>query len=199
MINTVANLRKTTATRNKNLRVAGTLPDDSDIEFIGIPTTKQVIWFQYGNQHSFATLPDRYFDLLTDLYHSDYRAVIDIGGMTTDSDRQIELYTYYLYGDADFSPDIIDGVLQAPENFRDSIDCISLKWLTKDITLNGKPLNKRELIICDMMLENYTDKLMAHNLNIALATFDHHKRNLYKKAGVDNKSAFIMKLFNERI
>ncbi|HEA19980.1 MAG TPA: helix-turn-helix transcriptional regulator [Pricia antarctica] len=199
MINTVPNLRKSPPPRNKNLRVAGTLPDDSDIEFIGIPSTKQCIWFQYGNQHSFATLPDNIFQLLADQFHSDYRAVLDIGEMTHDYDRQIELYTYYVYGDADFSPDVIDGVLQPAENFRDHLDCISLKWLTKDITLNGSPLNNRELLICDMMLENYTDKLMAHNLGIALATFDHHKRNLYKKAEVDNKSAFIIKLFNERI
>ncbi|MGB5818849.1 MAG: helix-turn-helix transcriptional regulator [Saonia sp.] len=198
MINTTANLRKKHLPRNHH-RVAGTLPDDSDIEFIGIPSTMEVIWFQYGNQHSFSTLPNKYFELLSQRFHSDFRAVRDIGNMTFDYDRQIELYTYFVYGDADFSPDIVDGMLQPAENYRHDMDCISLKWLSKDITLNEKPLNKRELAICDMMMENYTDKLMAHNLNISISTFDFHKRNLYRKAGVDNKNAFLLKLVKERI
>lgn len=197
MINT-ANLQKKATPRNHS-RVAGTLPNDSNIEFIGIPSTMQCIWFQYGNQHSFAQLPGKYFSLLEESYLKDYKAVQDISVMTVDHHRQVELYAYFMYGDADFTPDIIDGVLQPAENYRHNMDCISLKWLHKDITLNGKPLNKRELAICDMMMENYTDKLMAHNLNIALATFDHHKRNLYVKAGVNNKTAFILKLVTERI
>ena len=198
MISTDANLQNNHLLRNQN-RVAGTLPSDCDIEFIGIPATMEIIWFQYGNQHSFAQLPDDIFQLLADRYHTDEAAQKDISEMTFDYDRQIEIYTYFVYGDADFSPDIIDGELQPAENYRHKLDCISLNWLTKDITLNGIPLNKRELLICDMLLENYTDKLMANKLNIAVPTFDFHKRNLYKKACVDNKAAFIIKLFNERI
>lgn len=198
MISTETKVRNTHLLHNQN-RVAGTLPTDRDIEFIGIPSTREVIWFQYGNQHSFKTLPDEIFKLLAERYHSDERAQEDICKMSYDYDRQIELYTYYVYGDADFSPDVIDGELQPAENYRHQLDCISLRWLTKDITLNGHPLNTREIFICDMLLENYTDKEMAATLNIAMATIDHHKRKLYAKAGVNNKAAFIIKLFNERI
>lgn len=198
MISTNANLQNTHLLTNQK-RVAGTLPHDCDIEFIGIPKTKEVIWFQFGNQHAFSQLPDDIFKKLAEKYHSDPVAVEDITGLTWDYDRQVEIYTYYVYGDADFTPDVINGVLQPSENYRHQLDCISLKWLTKNITINGEVLNNRELLICDMLLENYTDKVMADELNIALPTLDHHKRNLYKKAGVNNKAAFIIKLFNERI
>lgn len=198
MISTDANLRKSHLLHNQN-RVAGTLPTDRNIEFIGIPATMEVIWFQYGNQHAFNTLPNEIFQLLADRYHTDEAAQADISEMTYDYDRQIELYTYFTFGDADFTADVIDGELQPAENYRHQLNCISLDWCTKDITLNGIALNKRELLICDMLLENDTDKLMAHRLGIAPATLDHHKRNLYKKAGVDNKAAFIIKLFKERV
>tara|TARA_R110002167_G_scaffold364968_1_gene588378 strand:+ start:32720 stop:33316 length:597 start_codon:yes stop_codon:yes gene_type:complete len=198
MINTDTNVQQTPLLRN-NLRIAGMLPDDKDIEFIGIPSTMEVIWFQFGNQHAFSQLPDAYFQLLAEKYKSDVMAVQDIRAMAYDYERQIELYTYFIYGDADFTPDIIDGILQPAENFRHCTDCISLQWITKDITINDSPLNTRELTICDGILGNLPDKVIAHNLGIALSTFDFHKRNLYKKAGVDNKGAFLIKLFNERI
>ncbi|WP_421801793.1 helix-turn-helix transcriptional regulator [Flagellimonas sp.] len=180
-------------------RVAGTLPNDNNIEFIGIPSTKEVIWFQYGNQHAFCNLPEKFFNLLNERFHSDYRAVLDISALETDPVRQVELYTYYVFGDADFTPDIIDGVLQPSENYRDTQDCISLKWMSKEITINGNPLNSRDLKICDMMILNLPDKQIACELGISMPTLDFHKKNLYAKANVPNKAAFVMKLMEERI
>jgi len=180
-------------------RVAGTLPNDANIEFIGIPKTKEVIWFQFGNQHAFCNLPTRFYTLLESRYLSDYKAVLDISAMTTDPKRQVELYTYYVFGDADFTPDIIDGVLQPSENYRDTEQCISLQWVSKEITINGIPLNSRDLKICDLMILNLPDKEIAYELGITLPTLDFHKRNLYQKAGSVNKAAFIMKLMEERI
>jgi len=180
-------------------RVAGTLPNDSNIEFIGIPSTKEVIWFQYGNQHAFCHLPEKYFNLLSERFHSDYRAVLDISAMESDPERQVELYTYYVFGDADFTADIIDGVLQPSENYRHSQDCISLQWVSKEITLNGSVLNSRDLKICDLMMLNLPDKQIASELGISMPTLDFHKKNLYVKAKVPNKAAFVIKLMEERI
>lgn len=199
MINTTANLQKKPFCLRTHKRVAGTLPNDGNIEFIGIPSTKEVIWFQFGNQHSFSCLPAKYYKLLEARLLSDKQAMKDIVKMSYDAIRQVELYTYYVYGDADFTPDIINEVLQPAENYRHDLDCISLGWFTKELTINGEPLNNRDILICDMMVQNYTDKLMAHNLNISLPTFDFHKRNLYHKAGVDNKCALLLKIINERI
>lgn len=199
MINNVANLQKNILLTRTHKRVSGTLPNDSGIEFIGIPSTKEVIWFQYGNQHSFKTLPIQYIKQLTAMYVKDTKAVLDLSELQVPFLRQLELFTYYIYGDADFSPDIVDGKLQAAENYRHTTNCISLQWASKKLTINSIPLNKREIIICDCLLANYTDKLTAHTLGITLSTLDFHKRNLYKKAKVDNKAAFILKIINERI
>ncbi len=197
MIN-MTNVQKPEPLRNHK-RVAGTLPNDGNIEFIGIPQTLEVIWFQYGNQHSFKNLPQKYFNLLAASYHQDLAAVQDIGRMAYDYDRQVELYTYFMYGDADFTPDIVEDELQPAENYRHQVDCISIGWMTKDITLNGHALNKRDIKICDLLLANLPDKAIADELGIAHSTFDVHKRNLYRKANVDNKGAFLLQLINERI
>ena len=137
MIN-AANLQKPFRTHK---RVAGTMPFDSNIEFIGIPSTQEVIWFQYGNQHSFNTVPKIVLKQLQTKFFSDSPAVRDLAKIDATLERKIEIYTYFCFGDADFTPDVIDGILQPSENFRHSVDCISLKWKNKDLTIDGKVLN----------------------------------------------------------
>ncbi|CAA0150843.1 helix-turn-helix transcriptional regulator [Tenacibaculum maritimum] len=195
MINN-ANLQKPLRTHK---RVAGTMPYDANIEFIGIPSTKEVIWYQYGNQHSFSTLPESIYDQLAAKFHSDIPAMKDLGMLGVSYKRQIEMFTYFCYGDADFTPDVIDGVLQEAENFRHSSNCISLKWTTKNLTIDGTPLNTREIIMTDLISNGYPDKQIASILNITISTYDYHRRNLYKKAGVTHKSDFILKIVEERI
>jgi len=194
-----ANLKKNPNLAMHKKRVAGTLPGDGNIEFIGIPSTKEVVWFQFGNQHAFKHLPKKYITSLDLMFNRDHRAQIDIKAMADEKIRQLELYTYFVYGDADFYPDIVNGKLQPAENYRHDENCVSLKWMSKDITINGAPLNTRELKICDLILCNLPDKAIASELGIAHSTFDIHKRNLYKKAGAQSKGAFILTLVKERI
>ncbi len=191
-----ANLEKMPRTHK---RVAATMPTDTNIEFIGIPSTKEVIWFQYGNQHSFENLPIPIITKLASKYYSDTCAVAEITFMATDYKRQLEIYTYYIYGDADFTPDVIDGELQPAENFRDKKDCILLKWNSKDITIDGQPLNTREINLIDLMMEGLPDKVIAHVFGITLSTLEYHKKRLYTKANVSHKDAFLLKILNERI
>ncbi|MDD7912962.1 helix-turn-helix transcriptional regulator [Polaribacter ponticola] len=195
MIN-AANLQKPFRTHK---RVAGTMPFDSNIEFIGIPSTQEVIWFQYGNQHSFNTVPKIVLKQLQTKFFSDSPAVRDLAKIDATLERKIEIYTYFCFGDADFTPDVIDGILQPSENFRHSVDCISLKWKTKDITIGKTVLNSRDIKITDLIWNGYPDKYIANVLNITMSTYDYHRRNLYRKAGVTNKADFINKVTEERI
>ncbi|MBS9773835.1 MAG: response regulator transcription factor [Tenacibaculum sp.] len=180
--------------------VAGILQSDSNIEFVGVKKNKikRVIWVKNGSSHYFTDLPSKYFELLKEAYLQDDNAMAFLKNITSDFYRQVELYTYYVYGDLDTTPDIINGRLNNPENFRDKQNCPSLAW-NKEITINGNALTPREIVISDMFGKDMPDKAIASTLGICISHFDVIKRRLYKKAGVNTKTAYIMKALNQNV
>ena len=170
---------------------AGLLPGDNGIEFFGNRHTKKVAWLQNGMTHSFSELPSMYFDLLKRLYHKSPKAMIFIKALTDDFPRQIEIFTYYMFGDLNSTPDIKDGVLSLPENFRDKANCPSLLWNLKNITIHGHKLSSREIFISDLINNDVPDKAIAFSLKISHPHLDTLKRKLFKKAGVMTKPAFL--------
>ncbi|MFI1771024.1 helix-turn-helix transcriptional regulator [Thalassobellus citreus] len=194
MITNTANLQK-----QNNKFIAGMMPNDHNIEFVGIPATEEVIWFQRGHTHQFKHLPRLEYNLLLEAYLENPGAAAYCRKKSDDQRRQVEIFTYHMYGEADFTPDIIDGVLQPSENYRHSKEWNYENWSNKHITINGHHLNTRQIAICDMMLEDKLDKQMADALNIAVSTLPHHKRKLYELAGVQSKAQFVMVLKDERI
>ena len=192
----------------KNLPTSQSLPsgvalNDHNIEFVGVKPTKSVIWLQCGNSHSFDNLPTTIYIALRDLLSTDIAAVKYLSDNYPEHldnlPRLVELYTYYMYGDLDYTPDVIDGVLQPCENFRDTSDCPSLNFTNKYIDIDGVHLSKRDLVIIDDCIAGLPDKMIAHKLNIAHSTFDFHKRNLLKKIGADSKTDLIVKSFNNKV
>ena len=175
---------------------AGISPTDPNIEFVGQPKTKTVLWFRYGNAHAFSTLPNAIYQVLEELFLTDLKAVTLLSAKyfnaADDIKRLTELYTYYMYGQLDSTPDVIDGYLQPCENFRESKDCLSLAFDNKYIDINGIHLAQRDLKILDMMMDNLPDKVIAYNLGISQSTFDFHKKKLYRKIGVDSKVDFVV-------
>ena len=193
------NTDKSTNSTATNKTAAGLLPSDSNIEFFGDPETKDVLWFQNGNSHYFKDLDEKVYKLLEKQYLRDKPAKEIFQPMGLPIFDQVELYTYYLYGELDTTPDFSNGELSPSENWRDGEDCISLQFDQKNITIGNVILNWREIRIIDMIKKEYPDKHIAAELGICITTLDFHKRNLFKKAGVQTKPGLINVVNQEKI
>ena len=191
---------KSTKTNTTHQRiVAGVLPSDNNIEFVGVTETKQVLWLQNGNNHYFTDLPAKYVELLRKEYKNNPLAHEYLSKVTPNPSRQLELFTFYMYGALDTTPDIKDGVLSPSENFRSSKNCPSLRWENKNITIGDHILSARELFITDMFASNAPDKAIAVALEISDSYFNDVKKKLYKKAGVNTKTGYVIKAMQEQI
>ncbi|WP_435263396.1 helix-turn-helix transcriptional regulator [Tenacibaculum sp. nBUS_03] len=189
----ITTVNKSTKNEAQQQIVAGFLPSDSNIEFAGIKNTKEVVYIQNGKTHQFSDLPLKYVAQLKAKYNSDKPAQEFLSKVTSLPSKQLELYTYYLYGAIDTTPDILDGVLQEPENFRDSDNCPSMIFKHKVFKIQDYILTPREILITDFFKKDLTDKRIADSLNISHSYLDYLKRELFKKCGVTNKTAFVLK------
>lgn len=171
-----------------NPKIAGLMPYDSNIEFVGIRKTKQVLWLQNGSNHYFSDLPVEHYNLLKTSYLKDHKARRFLEAVSDHLPRQVELYTYYMYGEVDGTPDISNGKLSESENFRDTRNCPSLLWNSKNINIGSHVLTSKQLVIIDFMLiQDLPDKAIASALGISHKTLDFHKHKLYKAVGVSTK------------
>ena len=180
-------------------QIAGVMPNDSNIEFIGIRKTKQVLWMQNGSNHYFCDLPIEHYTLLKNAYLKDHKAVRFLSGVTDHINQQVELYTYYMYGEVDSTPDISNGKLAPSENFRDTRNCPSLLWNSKNINIGSHILTPRQLLIIDLMHKGLTDKQIAVALGIAHKTIDNHKQKLFKALNVPSKYDVLILAFQYKI
>lgn len=182
---------------------AGISPSDHNIEFVGVKHNKSVLWFQNGSSNRWEHLPEPIYDACEELFLTDQTAVAfltkEYNEVADDLNRLVELYIYYLYHDLDSKPDVVNGVLQTCENFREAKDCPSLNFTNKYIDIDGLVLTKRDLQILDDIIEGLPDKMIAHRLGIKIGTFDFHKKNLFKKFNVDSKVSLAVKTLKHNI
>ena len=188
----ITTVNKITKKPYKSQIVAGLLPTDSNIEFGGIKDTKEVFFVQNGKTHQFSELPLKYVKQLEHKYKSDTPAQEYLKGITPLFHKQLELYTCFLYGDIDTTPDILEGILQGPENFRDSENCPSMLFKHKVLKIKDYILKPREILITDLFKKDFPDKIIADSLNISHSYLDYLKRKLFKNCGVTNKTAFVL-------
>jgi len=188
-----------TTEKTNTAQIAGLLPGDSNIEFIGLKETKQVIWLQHGRTLEWNYLPKWVYAICKKQYLQDKKAVKFLQKAKTSVNRQVELYIYHLYGGMDAAPDILKGHLTISENFRDEKNTPALLWDSKRITLNGEVLTLRDLIIIDLILEDEPDKAIASEMKITQPTLDFHKRNLYKRTHVNGKTSLIIALLKQHV
>ena len=168
-------------------QIAGLMPNDSTIEIFGI-RDQRVLWMQNGKTKYFKDLPTKIYNLLKNAYLEAPKAVEYLSKVSGNTQKQVELYAYYMWGQIDTTPDIKNGVLSDSENFRDSINCPSLLWNSKNINIGSHILTPRQLIIIDsILIQNLPDKAIAAVLGISITTLDFHKAKLFKAVGVTNK------------
>jgi len=180
-------------------QIAGVMPNDANIEFGGNRKTKTVIWLQHGNSHYFADLPLQFYTLLKSAYLKDHKAQRFLTEVADEQRRQVELYTYYMYGDLDGQPDITNGKLGPSENFRDQRNCPSLLWHSKNINIGNHILTPRQLVIIDLIGNDVPDKAIASSLGISIKTFDYHKSKLFKAVGAFTKTSLLKLALTHKI
>jgi DNA-binding CsgD family transcriptional regulator len=173
-------------------QIAGLLPNDINIEFFGIRESKKVLYLQAGCTHYFNDLPMIYYNLIKSRYLKDHNAVAYISKIHEELKDQVELYTYYIYGDLNILPDIKNGVLSASENFRDQKNCPSLAW-NKTMNIGSYILTNRDLQMIDMMAADYIDTAIAAEINVSNSHCDALKRNLFKNTNTHSKTALVLK------
>ncbi len=185
----------TTTARYSQHLIAGLLEGDNNIEFFGIPETMEVQWMQNGHCHPFKELSPVIFALLGTDFNANTNARnkfrdMKENGCLLSFPRKVEIYTYYMFGGLDASPDVINGELQEPENHRHTKNCISLDF--KTIKLNGSPLKRREIEIIDCMEEDLTGDTIAEKLGWAASTYNQHKKEIFTKTGVQTTTALMI-------
>lgn len=188
----------THSVKNSQHLIAGLLQNDSGIEFYGIPNTREVQWIQNGHSHSFSELPPRAFMKLVNAYRSNEKAQQVIEPLGGSLRRRVELYTYFMFGGLDSTPDMLNGELQQHENFRENAACISLNF--KSIRLNGALLKERELRMIDIMVNENDpkDEIVAERMGIAVSTYNQHKTALFHKTGTQTKTSLLLAAMREK-
>lgn len=181
---------------NSQHLIAGICQSDNSIEFFGIKETKEVKFMQNGKTHNFNELKGRPALALAYAYSRNEEAKDFFNSYKEDQEqikhaRKIELFVYYMYGGLDHEPDYINGEMQETENFRHEKDCSSLGF--KQLTIDGQALTSREITMIDCFHKDYTNGHVASILGIAESTMDYHIRNLLHKAGVQTKTALMIK------
>lgn len=183
----------------RRLQIAGLFPGDKTIEFVANRKTKKVFWMQNGTTRYFTTLPISHFNTVKKAYLKDHKAVEFISTIHEHITDQVELYTYYMFGDLDSTPDIENGKLSRSENFRDSENCPSLLWESKQMTIDNYILTPRDLVMIDMMAQDYKDAVIAQAIGICHSHFDTVKRNLFTHTNTQTKTALMLKAQAQKV
>lgn len=186
-------------TKTPTAQIAGLHPGDSNIEFFGVHETEQVLWMRNGNVLPFQFLPKWAYRICQEKYLSDKPAIEQLQKFTQNPERQVELYIYHMYGDLDATPDLLNRKLTPSENYRHSKNDPCLEWDYKWITLGKTVLNKRDIKIIDLMLEDKSDKVITAELGVSKSTFDFHKKNLFTKAKVHSSKGLIIAALNHHV
>ena len=185
------------------LFAAGLALNDNNIEFIGNKADQTVVWIRNGSANAFKNLPGHIFKKLKEAYEADLEAskIFSIFFPNIiDTTRKVELYTYYVYGDLNNTPDVIDGELQPSENFREKDDCISLNFTNKCIDFKGTPLHLRYIKMIDAWSKGRLDKNIATDiLDVSHSTYDFHKSKLFKILEVQSKPEAVAVAYKHHI
>jgi DNA-binding CsgD family transcriptional regulator len=178
--------------------VAGLL-EDGTIEFFALKKLKIVKFIVGGRVYSFSELPAQVYAHLQNSYYRDLAAVSILSKMSPSVVRQVELYTYYMYGDLDCIPDFEAGALAPNENFREHRACISRNFSSKKFKVNGQDLNDRDITILDFIAMDALDTSIAQSLGITTSTLGFHKKNLFIKLDSQTKTALLYKSMRDKL
>lgn len=196
-------IRKTTNYKPTEQQIiAGLAIKDNNIEFVA-GKNRTTLFIQNGVTHHFKEIPGFIYRKLKNAFLKDeacQKAFNTFFPNLIDETKKVALYTYYLWGGTDTNPDVIDGELQPAENFRESEDCISLAFNSKNIHYKGIPLKSRQIKMIDAWSKGILDSVIAEDiLDIAQTTYDFHKSKLFKILEVSSKPEAVSVAYKHHI
>ncbi len=199
--------KSTISSQHPQHLIAGIQKKDNSVEFFGIHETMEVRFLQNGKTHHFKELKKEHLFLVINAFEADRQAVAVLRNLKNPDGtpanlkyaRMVELYVYFCYGNLNHTPDIENGVLSKPENYRHRRDCISLQFKHKTLRINGQPLKPREVIMIDLFSDDLKDDVVALELGITTTTLNQHKRELFDKAGVHTKTALMIRAVKDEL
>lgn len=176
---------------------AGLMPGDMTTELFGDRSKKGVVHFlTNGSVKAFKDIPLKIRQQIEAWLLEDFKTdttVKEALGKLPWS-QAVEQYAYCLFGSADKEADFCaQGKIQKPDNFRCGDSCKCLAWKRKNISYDEVNMTMRELEILDQLKTGLPDKMIAHNLGIALPTINNHKKNIMIKLGAQNKTEAVYK------
>jgi hypothetical protein len=187
---------------NTNLlapQIAGFFPKDHNIEFIGNRAKRTTLFIQNGKVQFFTDLPLAAYNLVKKAYLKDEKAILFCSKIHSELKDQVELYAYYMWGDADTTPDILKGILSPSENFRDQINCPSLLWESKNITIDNCILTPRQLVIIDMIADDCLDTVIATAIGVSVPHYNSLKRDLFHHTNTHTKTSLALKAKTQKV
>jgi DNA-binding CsgD family transcriptional regulator len=177
----------------------GLFPSDDRIEFYGNRTTKDVFYFQNGQTHHFTNLPSEVYQAIKDVYLKDAPAMAFLSTIHSELTDQIKMFTYFVWGGLDDTPDWENGKLSESENFLDSDDCPSLLWQSKAITIDRYILKPRDRVMIKLMAEGHLDFVIAEMIDVSVSHYDKLKRDLFNYTNTNNKTSLVLKAKEQKV
>lgn len=177
---------------------AGIRVGDTATELFACRESGKVFGISDGRTIAFESICPKKRAMIYEQLLKDDAAMADLRDLTPE--LALEQYAFCIYGAADSEPDFAaGGQLGKPDNFICSDHCRCLNWASKQMTINGNALTKRELEVLNHLASDKPDKMVAAELNISENTLDTHKRHLFDKAGVNSKSGLIVKAAKSKV
>lgn len=171
---------------------------DKTTELFGCRDTKRVFALSDGKTIKFEELNPLKRALIFEKLLSDDAALNDLKELS--QSEAIERFAFCIYGAADHEPDFCaNGQLKDADNFICSNNCMCLKWVSKNITIDGNRLTPKEIEVVTLLASDQPDKQIADDLGICESTLNTRKKHLFEKFNVYSKSGLITKAIANKI
>lgn len=177
---------------------AGMMSDDKRTEIFGCRESKKTYFISEGVTSPFEKLNGHKKSLIFEQLLDDDVALNDLKHLP--QDEALAKFAFCIYGAADHVPDFDEnGNLNESDNFLCSNNCTCIKWKSKNITVDGKPLTKKQIEVVTLLATDLADKQIADKMGITQSTLDSHKTKIFELFGVHGKPGLITKAINQKI
>ncbi|WP_417200071.1 hypothetical protein [Bizionia sp.] len=142
--------------------------------------------FSQGKLQDFESLPFTYIQTFKEELNRDIKAKEIIESWFPDSDlQQVKKFASCRFGGLDFVPDIQNFQLQNGEYWDCPLrgNCKGEGIVCRNLTYEGKELTATDIKLLKLLGTNYTNEVLADEMDMCQGTFNLFKKQLYAKLG----------------
>jgi len=103
--------------------------------------------------------------------------------------KRLEQFAKCRFGGLDYQADLSHEGVQEGEYWECPLrgNCQSEGVLCKAVTINGSPLKAQEVQLAKLLATDYTNEVIASELNLPMGSFHKAKKEYYQKLGISTK------------